>query len=51
MTPATLRTTRTKKGEQTKAHILETALTMFRERGYEGTTMRAVATEAGVSLG
>ncbi len=51
MTPATLPATRTKKGEQTKAHILETALTMFRERGYEGTTMRAVAREAGVSLG
>ena len=51
MTPATLPATRTKKGEQSKAHILETALTMFRERGYEGTTMRAVAREAGVSLG
>ena len=44
-------TARTRKGEQTKAHILETALAMFRDRGYDGTTMRAVAGEAGVSLG
>ncbi|HXG68379.1 MAG TPA: TetR family transcriptional regulator [Blastocatellia bacterium] len=41
----------TKKGEQTRAVILETALEMFRERGYEETTMRAIAERAGVSLG
>jgi AcrR family transcriptional regulator len=41
----------TNKGGQTKALILETALEMFRERGYEQTTMRAVAERAGVSLG
>jgi AcrR family transcriptional regulator len=39
------------KGDQTKALILETALEMFRERGYEQTTMRAIAQKAGVSLG
>jgi AcrR family transcriptional regulator len=39
------------KGDQTRALILETALTMFRERGYEQTTMRAIAEKAGVSLG
>lgn len=43
--------TKTPRGEQTKALILETALEMFRERGYEETTMRAVAEKAGVSLG
>jgi AcrR family transcriptional regulator len=43
--------TKTVKGDQTKALILETALEMFRERGYEETTMRAVAQKAGVSLG
>ena len=43
--------TKTQRGEQTKALILETALKMFRERGYEETTMRAVADKAGVSLG
>ena len=39
------------KGEQTKALIMETALDMLRERGYEETTMRALADRAGVSLG
>ena len=43
--------TKTVKGDQTKALILETALEMFRERGYDDTTMRAVAQKAGVSLG
>ena len=39
------------KGEQTKAVILETAMRLFQERGYEKTTMRAIAAEAGVSVG
>ncbi len=42
---------KTPKGEQTRARILENALEMFRERGYDATTMRAIADEAGVSLG
>lgn len=41
----------TTKGERTRAQILETALELFRERGYEETTMRAIAREAGMSLG
>lgn len=45
------KTTKTGKGDQTKALILETALDMFRERGYEQTTMRAIAQKADVSLG
>ena len=45
------KTTKTLKGDQTKALILETALDMFRERGYDETTMRAIAQKAGVSLG
>ena len=44
-------TTKTLKGDQTKALILETALEMFSERGYDQTTMRAVAQKANVSLG
>lgn len=44
-------TTKTAKGEQTKALILSTALEMLQERGYEQTTMRAIAEKAGVSLG
>lgn len=44
-------TTKTAKGEQTKALILSTALEMLQERGYEQTTMRAIAEKAGLSLG
>ena len=44
-------TTRVSKGDQTKALILDTALEMFRERGYDQTTMRAIAKKASVSLG
>jgi AcrR family transcriptional regulator len=39
------------RGEQTRALILDTALRLFEEQGYERTTMRAIATEAGVSVG
>jgi AcrR family transcriptional regulator len=42
---------KTRKGEQTRAQILETALELFRERGYEETTMRAIAEKAGVAVG
>jgi len=42
---------KTLKGDQTKALILETALEMFQERGYEQTTMRAIAEKANLSLG
>ena len=43
--------TKTTKGEQTKALILDSALQLLQERGYEQTTMRAIAQHAGVSLG
>jgi AcrR family transcriptional regulator len=39
------------KSEQTRDLIAKTALRLFRERGYEATTMRAIAAEAGVSVG
>ena len=39
------------RGEQTRQLILETALRLFRERGYTETTMRAIAKEAGVAVG
>jgi AcrR family transcriptional regulator len=42
---------RSARGEQTRSLILATALRMFREQGYEATTMRAVAGAAGVSVG
>jgi AcrR family transcriptional regulator len=50
--PATTAATQeTTKAARTRAVILETALRLFRERGYDETTMRAIATEAGVSVG
>ncbi|HEY2949088.1 MAG TPA: TetR family transcriptional regulator [Micromonosporaceae bacterium] len=39
------------RGEETKQLILDTAMRLFRERGYAQTTMRAIAQEAGVALG
>jgi AcrR family transcriptional regulator len=39
------------RGEQTRTRIVDTALRLFREQGYEATTMRAIAAEAGVSVG
>src|SRR6185295_295752 len=42
---------KTNKGEQTRALILETALELFREHGYERTTMRAIADRGGLALG
>lgn len=42
---------RSTKADETRARIHETALALFLERGYEGTTMRAIAEQAGVALG
>lgn len=42
---------RTAKAVQTRAGIVEAAMRLFREGGYDATTMRAIADEAGVSLG
>lgn len=42
---------RSVKGEQTRNAIVTAALRMFRENGYEATTMRAIAKEAGVATG
>ena len=39
------------RGERTRQLVLDTALRLFREQGYDRTTMRAVAAEAGLSLG
>jgi AcrR family transcriptional regulator len=41
----------TPRAEQTRAAITEAALALFRDRGYEATTMRAIAERAGVSTG
>jgi AcrR family transcriptional regulator len=47
----TLRRTLTPKARRTRERILEAALALFVDRGYEATTMRDVAREAGASLG
>jgi AcrR family transcriptional regulator len=39
------------KSARTRSAIIDAALKLFRERGYEATTMRAIAAEAGVSVG
>jgi AcrR family transcriptional regulator len=42
---------KTARGEHSRAAIFEAALDLFQEKGYEATTMRAIAERAGVSLG
>lgn len=37
--------------EETRRQILDTALALFRERGFDATTIRDIATGAGLSLG
>jgi AcrR family transcriptional regulator len=43
--------TATAKGAATRDHLLEVALALFRERGFDETTMRDIAARAGLSLG
>jgi AcrR family transcriptional regulator len=42
---------RPRKSEQTKARIVDAALELFLQHGFEGTTMRAIAAAAEVSVG
>jgi AcrR family transcriptional regulator len=44
-------TERTAKAEETRTRILDAALTLFRERGFDETTMRDVAAAAGMATG
>ncbi|MGH9748065.1 MAG: TetR/AcrR family transcriptional regulator [Candidatus Acidiferrales bacterium] len=41
----------TEKGEQTRRAIFDAALKLFRERGFDATTMRDIAASAGLALG
>ncbi|MEU7839516.1 TetR family transcriptional regulator [Micromonospora sp. NPDC049114] len=50
-TPTTAGEPATARGEQTRQLIRDTAMRLFRERGYAQTTMRAIAQEAGVAVG
>ena len=43
--------TKTPKGEETRRRVHEAALALFREKGFDATTMRDVAAAAGMSLG
>jgi AcrR family transcriptional regulator len=45
------RTVTTLKAEETRDRILDAALRLFRERGFDKTTMRDIAAEAGVATG
>ena len=49
--PPTRSTQLTEKAEDTRTRILNAALALFRRKGFEQTTMREIAEEAGVSLG
>lgn len=48
---STTPTDRPSKGERTRGAIIDAALGLFEERGYDATTMRAIAERAGVSVG
>src|SRR5512146_1020241 len=41
----------TNKGQATRAQLLEIGLRLFRQKGFEATTMRDIAAAAGMSLG
>src|SRR5262250_2071882 len=39
------------RGQATRAHLIDVATRLFTERGYDGTSIKAVLAEAGVSRG
>jgi AcrR family transcriptional regulator len=47
----TLKTRTTRRAEDTRRKIYDAAMELFREKGFEETTMRDVAAKAGVALG
>lgn len=51
LTPVANPAGRSAKAEQTRRSIVTSALGLFREHGYDATTMRSIADAAGVSLG
>ncbi len=51
MTTHTMKTRPTPRAEDTRRRIYESALELFREKGFEPTTMRDIAAKAGVALG
>lgn len=51
MTISVMKTRPTPRAEDTRRRIYESALKLFREKGFEQTTMRDIAASAGVALG
>src|SRR5512136_3125468 len=51
MTTTAMKTRPTPRAEDTRRRIYEAALELFREKGFEQTTMRDIAAKAGVALG
>src|SRR5437660_10111520 len=51
MTNTTIKPRVTSRAEDTRRKIYEAAMEMFREKGFEETTMRDIAGKAGVALG
>ncbi len=51
MTNTTLKNRTTPRAEDTRRKIYEAAMELFREKGFEPTTMRDIAAKAGVALG
>ena len=51
MTTSTLKPRTTQRAEDTRRKIYEAAMELFREKGFEETTMRDIAAKAGVALG
>jgi AcrR family transcriptional regulator len=51
MTTVTLKPRTTARAEDTRRKIYEAAMELFREKGFEPTTMRDIAAKAGVALG
>lgn len=45
------RGTKTQKSTETRQRILDNALSLFRQKGFDKTTMREIAQESGVALG
>src|ERR1700749_84302 len=50
-THSTPRARSTPRAEDTRRRIYESAMELFREKGFEETTMRDIAAKAGVALG
>ena len=51
MPPKSEKVDKLRKSDETRSRILEAALSVFRERGFENATMREIAVEAGVATG